>query len=74
MDAVSHFFHSVPLDFIIIQTINGLVAGMILALVASGLTLIFGSSIMARAIASICCSPPDSVPPAWLRRSPSTGK
>jgi branched-chain amino acid transport system permease protein len=42
MDAVGHFFHSFPLDLLIIQTINGIVAGMILALVASGLTLIFG--------------------------------
>ena len=32
----------VPLDQILIQTINGVVTGMILALVASGLTLIFG--------------------------------
>ncbi len=32
----------IPWDIIIIQTINGIVAGMILALVASGLTLIFG--------------------------------
>ena len=31
-----------PLEQILIQTINGLVNGMILALVASGLTLIFG--------------------------------
>jgi branched-subunit amino acid ABC-type transport system permease component len=31
-----------PLDQILIQTINGIVTGMILALVASGLTLIFG--------------------------------
>ena len=30
------------LEQILIQTINGIVAGMILALVASGLTLIFG--------------------------------
>ena len=36
--------------------------------------VIFGSSIMARAIASICCSPPDSVPPACRRRWASTGK
>ena len=42
MDALSHFFHAIPLDLIIIQTVNGIVAGMILALVASGLTLIFG--------------------------------
>jgi branched-subunit amino acid ABC-type transport system permease component len=33
---------SIPLDQIVIQTLNGIVAGMILALVASGLTLIFG--------------------------------
>src|ERR1700686_536003 len=42
MDAVGHFFHSIPFDLIVIQTVNGIVAGMILALVASGLTLIFG--------------------------------
>src|SRR5882672_11473928 len=36
------FLQSIPLDQIMIQTINGIVAGMILALVASGLTLIFG--------------------------------
>ena len=33
---------SLPLDQLLIQTINGIVTGMILALVASGLTLIFG--------------------------------
>ena len=33
---------AIPFDQILIQTINGIVAGMILALVASGLTLIFG--------------------------------
>jgi branched-chain amino acid transport system permease protein len=32
----------IPLDQILIQTVNGIVSGMILALVASGLTLIFG--------------------------------
>src|SRR6202521_4150327 len=32
----------IPWDIIAIQTVNGIVAGMILALVASGLTLIFG--------------------------------
>jgi branched-chain amino acid transport system permease protein len=32
----------VPLEQIVIQTVNGIVSGMILALVASGLTLIFG--------------------------------
>jgi branched-chain amino acid transport system permease protein len=42
MDAVVHFFQSIPVDLLIIQTVNGVVTGMILALVASGLTLIFG--------------------------------
>ena len=36
------FFQSIPIELIIVQTINGIVTGMILALVASGLTLIFG--------------------------------
>ena len=40
-DLVS-FLQSVPIDLLIIQTVNGIVTGMILALVASGLTLIFG--------------------------------
>ena len=31
-----------PVEQILIQTVNGIVTGMILALVASGLTLIFG--------------------------------
>jgi len=42
MDAVLHFFQSIPYDQLVIQTMNGIVTGMILALVASGLTLIFG--------------------------------
>jgi branched-chain amino acid transport system permease protein len=42
MGAVAEFFQSIPFDQIIIQTMNGIVTGMILALVASGLTLIFG--------------------------------
>src|SRR5271170_4936820 len=42
MDAVGHFFQAIPIDLIIIQTVNGIVTGMILALIASGLTLIFG--------------------------------
>ena len=42
MGAIGQFIHAVPLDLLIIQTVNGIVAGMILALVASGLTLIFG--------------------------------
>ena len=42
MDAVGHFLSAVPIELIIIQTVNGIVTGMILALVASGLTLIFG--------------------------------
>jgi branched-chain amino acid transport system permease protein len=33
---------AIPLDQILVQTVNGIVTGMILALVASGLTLIFG--------------------------------
>src|SRR5215210_3585475 len=36
------FLSAIPWDQILIQTINGVVTGMILALVASGLTLIFG--------------------------------
>ena len=35
-------FLLIPWDIIVIQTVNGIVTGMILALVASGLTLIFG--------------------------------
>ncbi len=42
MDAVVHFFQTFPYDLLVIQTMNGIVTGMILALVASGLTLIFG--------------------------------
>src|SRR6202051_5054659 len=42
MDAVGHFFHAIPFDLIVIQTVNGIVDGMILALIGSGLTLIFG--------------------------------
>jgi branched-subunit amino acid ABC-type transport system permease component len=33
---------AIPFDQLLIQTVNGIVTGMILALVASGLTLIFG--------------------------------
>ena len=36
------FLQAIPFDQLLIQTINGFVTGMILALVASGLTLIFG--------------------------------
>ena len=32
--------------------------------VGSSSRMILGSSIMARAMASICCSPPERVPPA----------
>jgi branched-chain amino acid transport system permease protein len=42
MDAVSHFLHAIPVELMIIQTVNGIVTGLILALIASGLTLIFG--------------------------------
>jgi branched-chain amino acid transport system permease protein len=42
MDTIAEFFHAIPIDLLIIQTVNGVVTGMILALIASGLTLIFG--------------------------------
>jgi branched-chain amino acid transport system permease protein len=42
MEHITDFLHAIPYDQIIIQTLNGIVTGMILALVASGLTLIFG--------------------------------
>src|SRR5215471_20276238 len=42
MATVMEFFQAIPYDQIIIQTLNGIVTGMILALIASGLTLIFG--------------------------------
>src|SRR5262249_54384165 len=42
MGAIVDFFQAIPYDQIIIQTLNGIVTGMILALIASGLTLIFG--------------------------------
>ena len=42
MDAHRRFFQPFPAISSLIQTINGIVTGMILALVASGLTLIFG--------------------------------
>jgi branched-subunit amino acid ABC-type transport system permease component len=42
MQVVSDFFVNFPFDLFIVQTVNGIVTGMILALVASGLTLIFG--------------------------------
>src|SRR6478609_10488894 len=42
MNTIISFIQNIPLDLILIQTVNGIVTGMILALVASGLTLIFG--------------------------------
>jgi branched-chain amino acid transport system permease protein len=42
MTAAANFFQHIPFDLLLIQTVNGIVTGMILALVASGLTLIFG--------------------------------
>jgi len=42
MDAMAQIIRNIPLDLLIIQTVNGIVTGMILALIASGLTLIFG--------------------------------
>ena len=49
------------LQQILIQTVNGIVTGMILALVASGLTLIFGiMDVVNFATASCSCSAPMS--------------
>ncbi len=42
MDSILGFFASFPWELLVIQTLNGIVTGMILALIASGLTLIFG--------------------------------
>src|SRR2546429_4368263 len=42
MAAALEILAAVPYDQILIQTVNGIVTGMILALIASGLTLIFG--------------------------------
>src|SRR5207237_8926299 len=39
---MGQLLQAIPFDQLLIQTINGIVTGMILALVASGLTLIFG--------------------------------
>src|SRR4029450_2481113 len=39
---IEQIFAAIPWEKIIIQTVNGIVTGMILALIASGLTLIFG--------------------------------
>jgi branched-subunit amino acid ABC-type transport system permease component len=40
--AVLEFVSALPYEQLLVQTVNGIVTGMILALVASGLTLIFG--------------------------------
>src|ERR671935_1803119 len=42
MTSVLGFFQAIPYEELLIQTVNGIVTGMILALIASGLTLIFG--------------------------------
>src|SRR5882757_1108736 len=42
MASVLAFFQNFPIELMLIQTLNGIVTGMILALIASGLTLIFG--------------------------------
>ena len=42
MDTLVEFLQAIPYDQLLIQTVNGIVTGMILALIASGLTLIFG--------------------------------
>src|ERR1044071_6261478 len=42
MSTVLGLLQAIPYEAFLIQTVNGIVTGMILALVASGLTLIFG--------------------------------
>src|ERR1043166_4993137 len=42
MATVFAFLQDFPIELFVIQTLNGIVTGMILALIASGLTLIFG--------------------------------
>jgi len=42
MASIGAIFQDLPWELFIIQTLNGIVTGMILALIASGLTLIFG--------------------------------
>jgi len=42
MAAIVALFADFPIELFVIQTLNGIVTGMILALIASGLTLIFG--------------------------------
>jgi branched-subunit amino acid ABC-type transport system permease component len=42
MATILQFLNDIRYDQLLIQTVNGLVTGMILALIASGLTLIFG--------------------------------
>ena len=43
-------------------------------MLGSSISSIFGRLISPREIASICCSPPESVPARWSRRSYRTGK
>src|ERR1700745_3462340 len=42
MSTVLGLLQAIPYEAVLIQTLNGIVTGMILALIASGLTLIFG--------------------------------
>src|SRR5262249_24502788 len=42
MSSVLGILQAIPYEELLIQTLNGIVTGMILALIASGLTLIFG--------------------------------
>jgi branched-subunit amino acid ABC-type transport system permease component len=42
MQSILAFIGNFPIELFVIQTLNGIVTGMILALIASGLTLIFG--------------------------------
>src|SRR5436305_12268596 len=42
MSTMLGLLQAIPYEALLIQTLNGIVTGMILALIASGLTLIFG--------------------------------
>src|ERR671934_90151 len=42
MMGIEQLIQAIPYEELLIQTVNGIVTGMILALIASGLTLIFG--------------------------------
>jgi len=63
---------AIPWDIIIIQTVNGIVTGMILALVASGLTLIFGiMDVVNFAHGELFMLAPTSASSCWRHRAAS---